>query len=581
MASSVMAHESTDRGPRGWAAHRSRRARSRPHWATRWLAIALVLGCGDSSTAPPTGDVARLILSPEAAAVPVGESRPLTLSFQNAAGAELPPVAGVFWSSSNPDVAAVTQEGVVTAVALGESQVAASLAGTSATARISVVPQPVATVQVSPATVSLRVAQTAALSVVTLSAANATLTGRAITWSTTNADVAGVSDAGVVTAVAPGTARITATSEGVSGGADVTVSPATLASITVTPNRPTVGVGQSVVLAAVLVDELGAPVTGRSVTWSTADAGIASVGADGRVTGVKPGAATISAGLDGVVGSATVTVTAGPVSQVTISPATASVTVAQAVTLTATLRDAGGNVVTGQPVSWRSNASGVATVTSGGVARGVSPGTAIITATVGSNSGSAVLTVTAVPVASIAVAPSPATVRVGETVKLDATPRAADGSALTGRVVQWSSSNESRAIVSSSGLVRGVSPGGVTITARSEGKSGTSAVSPRDPGPRHRPDGSSHRDRARCQRQSARESNRELDDVRRRDRHRGCGGGGDGQGRRYGYHHRRERGQVRIRQGDSPQRAGGHRGGHAGHGGAPRGPDPRARRGAA
>ena len=79
-------------------------------------------------------------------------------------------------------------------------------------------------------------------------------------------------------------------------------------------------------------------------------------------------------------------------------------------------------------------------------------------------------------VASVDVTPPSASVQAGQTVQLTATPKDANGAPLSGRTVTWSSSNTSIAAVSTSGLVSGVTPGSVTISATSEGKSGTAAI---------------------------------------------------------------------------------------------------------
>src|SRR5207302_5942968 len=106
----------------------------------------------------------------------------------------------------------------------------------------------------------------------------------------------------------------------------------------------------------------------------------------------------------------------------------------------------------------------------------VSPGSATITATSEGKSGTSSIMVTDIPIVSVDVTPPTATVQTGQTVQLTATPRDANGAALSGRAVTWSSNNTSVATVSSSGLVSGVTPGSATITATSEGKSGTASV---------------------------------------------------------------------------------------------------------
>jgi len=80
------------------------------------------------------------------------------------------------------------------------------------------------------------------------------------------------------------------------------------------------------------------------------------------------------------------------------------------------------------------------------------------------------------PAASVTVTPASASLTVGQTAQLTATPRDAAGTALTGRAVTWSTSAGGVATVSGSGLVTAVAAGSATITATSEGQSGTAAV---------------------------------------------------------------------------------------------------------
>ncbi|MDH3459351.1 MAG: Ig-like domain-containing protein, partial [Gemmatimonadota bacterium] len=133
---------------------------------------------------------------------------------------------------------------------------------------------------------------------------------------------------------------------------------------------------------------------------------------------------------------------------------------------------------TGRPVSWASSNTGVATVNGTGLVSGVAAGSATITATSEGQSGTAAVTVTAtpVPVASVDVTPATASVAQGSTVQLTATPRDAAGNVLTGRPVSWASGNTGVASVNGSGLVSGIAAGSATITATSEGQSGTAAL---------------------------------------------------------------------------------------------------------
>src|SRR5207245_300831 len=104
---------------------------------------------------------------------------------------------------------------------------------------------------------------------------------------------------------------------------------------------------------------------------------------------------------EGQSGTASITVAGAPVASVTVTPPSASVPAGQTVQLTATLKDANGNVLTGRTVTWASNNTTVATVNSNGLVTTKVAGSATITATSEGQSGTAAITVTPVPVAAV------------------------------------------------------------------------------------------------------------------------------------------------------------------------------------
>ena len=205
---------------------------------------------------------------------------------------------------------------------------------------------------------------------------------------------------------------------------------------------------------------------------------VATVNGNGLVTGVGGGSVTITATSEGQNGTAAISVTVGPapVASVSVSPASTSLTTGQTVQLTATPRDASGNALTGRVVTWASSNTTVATVNGSGLVTALTAGSATITATSEGKSGTAMVTVTLVPVASVSVSPATASVAAGQTVQVTATPRDAGGNVLAGRVVTWGSSNTAVATVNGSGLVSGVAAGSATVTATSEGKSGSAVI---------------------------------------------------------------------------------------------------------
>src|SRR5213078_1934746 len=113
----------------------------------------------------------------------------------------------------------------------------------------------------------------------------------------------------------------------------------------------------------------------------------------------------------------------------------------QSAQLTATPQDANGNALSGRTVTWSSSNTSVAVADVNGNVTGIAPGSATITATSEGKSGTASITVTNVPVASVTVSPPSASVAQGQTTQLSATTKDANGNTLSGRVVTWSSSN--------------------------------------------------------------------------------------------------------------------------------------------
>src|SRR5207302_10574223 len=154
--------------------------------------------------------------------------------------------------------------------------------------------------------------------------------------------VAAVDSTGLVSGIALGTATITATSEGQTGTATVTVSDVPVASVVVAPSAANILVGNTVQLTATAQDAAGAVLNGRAITWSTSNPSVATVSSNGVATAVAAGTATITATGEGKSASATVPAANVPGAPVVINPATALVLAGAGVQLAATPGGAGG-----------------------------------------------------------------------------------------------------------------------------------------------------------------------------------------------------------------------------------------------
>ena len=148
-----------------------------------------------------------------------------------------------------------------------------------------------ATVTLSPATSTKAIGETQQLTAVVADASGNALTGRAITWSSSNTSAATVSTTGLITAVSAGAATINASVNGVIGSATISVT-APVASVVFSQITAAVPEERTLQIVATTKASNGLVLTGRTVTWSTSSAAIATVNASGVISGVKVGTAT-------------------------------------------------------------------------------------------------------------------------------------------------------------------------------------------------------------------------------------------------------------------------------------------------
>jgi trimeric autotransporter adhesin len=350
------------------------------------------------------------------------------------------------------------------------------------------------TVSVSPNSASVLVSATASLKAIGTYSDGSTqdLTSSA-QWGSSDSNVATVSPSGVVTGVAAGTAMIAAQTGGLSGSAALTVSgsggggggvgggggaAANLTSIMIAPANPLIAINtvQQLTATGTYSDGSSADLTSL-VTWSSSPLSVAIVNADGAVTGIAAGSATITATLNNVSQSTTATVTAPTISAISVTPEgmTLPIGIGQQFTATAIYSDGSSADLT-NGVLWTSSTPTVATIDSTGLASMLGAGTTTVTATVGSLTDSTSVTVVAANLTSISVSPSTASLALGTEQQFTATGTFDDGSTQVLPSVQWSSSAQNVLTVSSTGLGTAIVAGTSTVTATSGSISGTASV---------------------------------------------------------------------------------------------------------
>ena len=364
-------------------------------------AIALALSaCAAESVSSVPSIVSWVSIVPASDSGLVGDLVTFNATLHDANGGALTGHA-VTWTSTDTAVARVDAAGVATYRTAGTTAIVATSEGVADTAAVLVVapPRPVASVTLAPASDSGLVGDVVAFTVTLRDSTGAVLTGRVVTWFSTDTTVARVSQSGVATYASAGSAAIVATSEGKADTAGVVVGvPAVVvASVTLSPASDSGLVGDVVPFTATLRDASGAVITGRTVTWFSTNTGVARVDTTGTATYVGAGTARIVALSGGKADTAVVVVTAPirPVASVTLAPPSDSGLVGDAVTFTVTLRDSSGAILTGRIVTWRSTDSTVARVNATGVASYLAVGSAAIIATSEGKADTAAVVVTA------------------------------------------------------------------------------------------------------------------------------------------------------------------------------------------
>jgi len=323
---------------------------------------------GSASVTTEHVPVARVTVEPTSATVAVGRTSSLTARAFDAPGRE---IVGrpVTWSSANSGVVSVNAQGDITGGTVGGPiAVTATIEGKSASSQITVVLVPVNTVVVTPTTSAIDAATTLQLTATLRDDQNNVLTGRAVTWTSSDPTIASVTaGGGLVRGIKPGTVTITATSEGKTGIAQVTVTLGAPVKLQFVQQPSTVQVGSAITPAVTveIQDAAGNRVTTASsaVTVALATPGGAALGGTLTVIAVNglvtfsdltvstAGTYSLTAASTGLA-SATSTsfvVTARPATRLAFVQQPASAVAGSSLgTLTVELQDATGARVTGQ-----------------------------------------------------------------------------------------------------------------------------------------------------------------------------------------------------------------------------------------
>src|SRR5215208_791558 len=425
--------------------------------------------------------VASIVLTPDSSDAIVGQVRPISASVRDAQGnanGDFP----IVWRSLTPDLASVDGEGVVTALAAGRAVIRVTAGSASAEAVVQVRPVPVARVVISPRSdLLMRSQDTLRLTAAALDAGDNVLDGRVTTWAVVDGPVSVLQDGRVIAAVvtAAAQARVSATVEGLTDVVTITVAPQPVASLVLTPEPLSVVRGETAQLAVALGDVRGHPLSGRAVAFVSSRPTVASVDANGVVTGlVANDTASVIASSEGRADTVHVTVAPRPVRLVTVTPDSVDLIVGRTVQLAAVPRDVNDAPTFDYPTAFDSPDQSIATVSSDGLVTAAGVGKVRVRARSGEGQGFAVVNVIQAPVARVVVSPDAASMFSQDTITLSGTALDASGGTLEGRAFAWAVLDGPVSVLEDGRVIAGVvtEPTLAHVSVSSGGQSATAPI---------------------------------------------------------------------------------------------------------
>ncbi len=279
------------------------------------LAIALLTaGCsGDTAVAPivPTAPSTGLRFQVDSYAVRVGQVTPLAAVLTDARGRTLNP-AKISWSSSEPAVAAVSNDGVSVGVSPGTAWIVASSGAQSARVRMDVSPVPVASVTFQDSPSELVNGSSVQLRAIPRDSSGGALSGRPVSYATSDSSVATISASGLLQAVGVGAVSVSASSELHRAELTLRVVARPVASVELEPSSLSLEIGGSAQLRVIMRDADGGELASRPVNFHSSNGSVAMVDAAGMVRAVAAGNAAVVVEVEGRSASASVSVRALP-----------------------------------------------------------------------------------------------------------------------------------------------------------------------------------------------------------------------------------------------------------------------------
>ncbi len=351
-------------------------------------------GCGGTLTC--TSCVEALEVAPQMLTLAPGERAFVVARAVDASGDE---VIGVepTWLSQSERIATVDERGAVDAIAVGGTTITARVGDVIAVIDVKVARAEPAQIRINPSPAQVHRYDSLQVGLVWLDAEGIEVAAPqdpVVEWSVDPPAIASIDADGVITGSARGVGTITASAQGFEAMAPLLVTHRRVASLRLEPPTLTLSQGESSRLEATAYDADGEVVMDVSVGFTSADVAIATVGDQGKVTGVMPGSVRVEAVADGQTNYTDVTVVQTRVArlEITTDPVQ-KISTGQTVQLSAQAYDANDQPVP-CTVTWSTQDAAIATIDMQGLAVGQAPGTTDITAACEGSQDTVSLTVT-------------------------------------------------------------------------------------------------------------------------------------------------------------------------------------------
>jgi len=419
-----------------------------------------------------------IAVTPGNPTVPVNTTQQLAATGTNSDASTCDITDLVTWSSSTIANATVSAGGLAKGVAAGSATITATLGSVTGSTSVTVTAPSITSISVTPDDMTLAIGvgeQYIASAIYSDGSIQDLVTG--VTWTSSNTSVATVDSEGLATTLAAGTTTITATVGTLTDTSVITVVPAHLQSITLTPTNVTLAGGTQQQFAATGNFDDGSTQVLTSALWSSSATSVLTIDANGLGVAVGPGTSTVNVVSGTVSASTSVTVTTATLVSLAIAPPNSSMpnNATKQFAATGTFSDNSTQDVT-QSVLWSSSTPNVATITNLGLVTSLSTGTTTITAMLGAVNNSTALTVSNVKLVSITISPANGRVQKGTSLKFTATGNYSDGSTATLTNVTWRSSKNNLANMRGSGILHAKKAGTLTVTASASGVTGSTSV---------------------------------------------------------------------------------------------------------